>query len=396
MSLDIIKNLQEKVENLETRVSKESEERRNKVIVEKQDTPETLKELQTRGANAYLFQRITGKELSDKVIATRAINPTDLPNWLAEQFKNDLVERMTLLANVEGLFPKLTIPENVETLSIPKKKGALRAYLIAPSQDAINSAIASDKVSFKAKALMTLTATADQTNDEVILATMEILKNDIAESLVDAMENAIINGDTTAGDGNINGSTIGNDNNDQLKVFKGIRKITEERDASGLSSKLDFGGTINLEKLVSMRALMGKESVKTSDLVYVVSPITYHKLLRPSVLPEMLTVDKYGAKATVITGEVAKIEGIPVLVSEFVPTNLDATGKYADDGDKTVILLINKKMFSVASRGAAVFEADRNIVNRTNILTGFRDVDFQSLTEGLGVVSSVIGYNIDA
>ena len=76
MSLDIIKNLQAKVEELETRVSKESEDRRNKVIVEKQDTPETLKELQTRGANAYLFQRITGKELSDKVISTRAINPT--------------------------------------------------------------------------------------------------------------------------------------------------------------------------------------------------------------------------------------------------------------------------------------------------------------------------------
>ena len=394
MPLNTIKNLQKDVEELKARITSNQEERA-KVIV-REESPESLRELRTRGANAYLFNKITGRDLKDDVIATRAIKPTDLPNWLAEQFKNDLIERIRLRANVEALFTELTIPENVETISIPKKKGALKAYLIAPSQDAINSAIASDKVTFKAKALMTLTTTADQANDEVILALMEILKDDIAESLVDAMENAIINGDTTAGSDNINGETIGNDNNHQLKIFKGIRRITEERDVSGIASKLDFGGSINLEKLVAMRGLMGKESVKTEDLAYIVSPSTYHKLLLPSVLPEILTIDKYGAKATVITGEVAKIEGIPVLVSEFIPTNLDANGKYDDNGDKTVILLVNKKMFATASRGIAVYETDRNIASRTNILTGFRDADFQSLTEGLGIVSSVVGYNIDA
>lgn len=392
MSLSIIKDLQKTVTDLETRVAAQAEERARVDMAT--TTPESVKDLQTRGANSYLFSKMTGRELNDEVV-TRAINPTDLPNWLAEQFKNDLIERMKLLANVEAMFTELTIPTNVEVISIPKKKGALRAYLIAPSQDAINSAIASDKVSFKAKALMTMTTTSDQANDEVILALMEILKDDIAESLVDAMENAIINGDTDAGTANINGETVGNDNNEQLKVFKGIRKITEERHVAGLISKLDFAGSINLEKLVAMRGLMGKESVKTNDLVYVIAPATYHNLLRPSTLPEMLTLDKYGAKATVITGEVAKIEGIPVVVSEFVPTNLDVNGLYDVAGDKTVILLINKKMFATASRGASVYEADRNIVNRTNILTGFRDVDFNELTGGLGVVSSVIGYNID-
>jgi len=393
MSLNIIKDLQKEVAELRTLTTTATEERARALV--NTDTPEARKDLQVRGANAYLFNKLTGREYTDEVV-TRAINPTDLPSWLAEQFKNDLIERMKLLANVEAMFTEITIPTNVETISIPKKKGALKAYLIGPSQDAINSAIASDKISFKAKALMTMTVTSDQANDEVILALMEILKDDIAESLVDALENALINGDTDAGAANINGATIGDDSNDQLKVFKGLRKITEERDAGGLVSKLDFAGSINLEKLVAMRGLMGRESVKVTDLTYIISPATYHKLLLPSTLPEMLTIDKYGAKATVITGEVAKIEGIPVVVSQFVPTNLDATGKYADDGDKTVILLINKKMFATASRGVAVYEADRNIVNRTNILTGFRDVDFNELTGGLGVVSSVIGYNIDA
>ena len=395
MSLDIIKDLQKEVAELRTLATANTDERA-RVSIETIETRETRKDLQTRGANAYLFGKLTDREYTDSVITTRAINPTDLPNWLAEQFKNDLIERMTLIANVEAMFTDIAIPKNTELISIPKKKGALEAYLIAPSQDAINSAISSDKVTFKAKALMTMTTSADQTNDEVILALMEILKDDIAESLVDAMENGIINGDTDAGAGNINGATIGDNNNNQLKVFKGIRKITEERHDGGLISKLDFAGTINLEKLVAMRGLMGKESVKVGELVYIVSPATYHKLLLPSTLPEMLTIDKYGAKATVITGEVANIEGIPLVVSEFVPTNLDAVGNYDEAGDKTIILLVNKKMFATASRGVAIYESDRNIINRTNILTGFRDVDFNELTSGLGIVSSVVGYNIDA
>lgn len=356
------------------------------------ETKEDLKDLQTRGANAYVFEKITGRKLKDKVLAKRAINPEDLPNWLAEQFKNDLISRMTLLANVEGMFQEYTIPANVASLSIPKKKGALTAYRIAPSQDAINSVLQSEKVTFQTEALMTLTATADQTNDETVTATLEILKQSIAESLVDGFENVIINGDTTSGDSNINGSDVGADGTAQERIFDGLRKITSDRDDAGTDSKLDFGGDLTFANFMAMKKLMWKESVRTKDLVYIVSPSTFHNLV--TSMPEMLTVDKYGAAATIVTGEVAKIGAIPVVVSEFVPENLDDSGVYDDSGTKTIVILVNKSMFATATRGGASYETSREITNRTNIFTGYRDVDFKELTGGLDIVSSVIGVNV--
>jgi HK97 family phage major capsid protein len=386
MPFNKLKDLELKLEGA---LAKLEEAPKAKVVPE---AKEDKAELQRRGANAYIFKRITGRDLKDEVIATRAINPQDLPNWLAEQFKNDLIERMTLLANVEGMFQEYTIPSNVNSLSIPKKKGALKAYRIAPSQDAINSALQSEKVTFATEALMTFTSISDQATDETVTATIEILKQSIAVSLVDGLENVLINGDTAADATNINGAAVGADATDQTRLFDGLRKITEVRDAAGFPSKLDFAGVLSFVNFMGMKKLMGKDSVRAKDLVFIVSPSTFHNLV--TSIPEMITVDKYGAAATIVTGEVAKIGAIPVVVSEYVPENLDATGKFDAAGDKTIVLLVNKTMFAMATRGGATYETDRVITNRTDLFTGHRDVDFKELTGGLGVVSSVVGYNV--
>ena len=396
MSIQTIKQLQETVGELTAKVEELST--KPKTVVTSEPVKSDDKVVATRAASYYLAKQVSGKEdikgFDDVkgIIATRAINPADLPNWLAEQFTNDLVERMTLLANVEKLFKHYTIPANAESLSVAQKKDKIRAYLIAPSTDAINSAIQSAKVTFQAKRLVALTTSSDQASDETIVALVDILKQDIAEALVYAMENAIINGDTSTGDDNINGSTIGNDINDQTKVFNGLRKITELRNAT-TTSKVDFGGNVTYANFLAMRKLMGKEGINQSDLVYIVSPSTYHNMLQPGAFPEMLTVEKFGPNATIVKGHIGYINMIPVIVTELIPETLDANGKEAGD-TKTVALLVNTTYFATASRGNAGYEKDRNIVSAVNLFTGYRDVDFKELSGGLDIVSSVVGHNI--
>jgi len=50
------------------------------------------------------------------------------------------------------------------------------------------------------------------------------------------------------------------------------------------------------------------------------------------------TVDKYGQFATVLNGELGKIDGIPVIVSEKIRENLNASGVY--DGTTTTKTLL--------------------------------------------------------
>lgn len=386
MSLDMVKKLQEQLDAMNVKMEAGLAERKTKT-----DTAVTVvevsKEIRGKAANLHLLSVITGRSVADvagfddvRLVAERAMIPrlpsdvsgtTELPEWLGEQFAADIIERVMVLANVEAIFPKYTMPANTEVFSIPQKTDNTKAYLIAPAADAIESALTSGKVSFQTKRLMTFAMVSDQASDETVVALIELVKADIAESLVKAMENALINGDTDATGSNINGAAVGALATDQTKLFDGLRKLST-------GNTVTFGSTPTYAKMVQMRKQMGNYGVNLADLIYIIAPSTYYNL---TLLPELLTMDKYGAEATVFKGEVGKIGGVPVIVSEYVGENLTAAG-IVDDGTPgitTAILLVNKRFFAVADRGTVGFEQDRNIRSTTDMFVGYRDINFQKL-----------------
>ena len=105
-------------------------------------------------------------------------------------------------------------------------------------------------------------------------------------------------------------------------------------------------------------------------------------------------MDKYGAEATVFKGEVGKIGGVPVIVSEYVGEDVTDAGIVDDitPGVLTSILLVNKRFFAVADRGTVGFEQDRNIRSTTDMFVGYRDINFQKLYTTDDV--SVTGLNV--
>lgn len=393
----MVQKLTDKIEAMQAEMDAGFAARKTKV-----DAPvsaEVKKEIRGRAANLHLLSVITGKNVADlkgfedvKEIAERAMIPrlpgvagaSDLPSWLGEQFASDILERVMVLANVEAIFPRYTMPVNTEVFSIPQKTDNTKAYLIAPAAEAIESALTSGKVSFQTKRLMTFAMVSDQASDETVVALIELVKADIAESLVKAMENALINGDTVATASNINGAAVGALATDQTKLFDGLRKLSA-------GNTVTFGGLPTYANMVKMRKQMGNYGVNLSDLMYIVSPSTYYNL---TLLPELLTMDKYGSEATVFRGEIGKIGGVPVIVSEYMGENLKATGVVDDaiPGTATAILLVNKRFFAVADRGTVGFEQDRNIRSTTDMFVGYRDVNFQKLyTTNL---VSVVGLNV--
>jgi hypothetical protein len=70
-------------------------------------------------------------------------------------------------------------------------------------------------------------------------------------------------------------------------------------------------------------------SLRPKDCAYIVDGSTYAKLLGDTSLA---TVDKFGPHATVLTGEIAKVDGVPVLVSAEMPLT-QADGKADTTGN---------------------------------------------------------------
>ena len=69
------------------------------------------------------------------------------------------------------------------------------------------------------------------------------------------------------------------------------------------------------------------------DLVLILNPVSANQLLQSD---ELLTLDKYGSNATILTGEVGSLFGVKILEYSFVPSagiTVSASGTSAQNGD---------------------------------------------------------------
>jgi hypothetical protein len=79
-------------------------------------------------------------------------------------------------------------------------------------------------------------------------------------------------------------------------------------------------------------------------------------------LDDVRTIEQYGGQATVLSGELAKYEGMPVIVSEYCREDLAATGKNTLAGPNTFgsVILVNRKRWFVGLRRAIQVKVENN------------------------------------
>jgi HK97 family phage major capsid protein len=364
----------------ELKTSEESRKREFDLMATPSD--DFVKHLKEDASKLHLKSVLTGrspesfKEYKDIAArAEKAIKPTDLSNWLAEEFSGSVMEELELALRVESLFPAIRMPDNRESFSIPSRDTNAEAFLIAPAQDAIESAVTSGKVTFSTSRIKSFITIADQADDETVAAVTNIVRQELVRSLSRASEQAIINGDTALAVGSPN---------DVRSAFDGLRKYANTNAVD------NGGGGITAAKILEARAKMGVYGVNLMDLVLLVNVKVGYQLLG---LPEVITVDKYGPNATIHTGEIGSIYGLPIIVSEYVPDNLDAAGNIdeATPGTLTQALLVNTSYYASVSRNQVALEQDRNIVNSTNLYVAWRDYTFGKLTNANIAATSAVG-----
>jgi hypothetical protein len=246
------------------------------------------------------------------------------------------------------------------------------AYLIAPGQDAIESALGDDtKVSFSTKRFKALIGLTDQANQEVVFAVAEVARKRLAQSLATATEKAIIRGDTGISDAN-----------DVRKAFDGLIKYA--KDAGNVVDA--GGGAVTAQLIHSARRKLGVYGTDVMDLAILAPVSVGYQMV---ALPEVMTLDKFGPQATIKTGSLAKIWGVDIIPTEHIPENLQADLTDDEQGDKTALLIVNTKYFMLADRGRVKFEKDRNVVSSTDIHVGYRDVDFKKIAINFTPVAAI-------
>ena len=295
--------------------------------------------------------------------ATSTTGQTFLPTETADEIIQLVYERNFM----RSLFPSM--PMSRRMMKVPKLSGSVNFGMM-------NLAVQSPVTGTGATTTGVAVPESSQTSSEITLelktmmanvpignyliaygveGLLSVLRDDIASRLAFNEQSLFLNGDTETGTSyadNVNGiynaSTnpggVAADSNSYLFMFDGLRKIalgatgaaTVDNSASGA------GVAFTLANLRSAINNLGVYADNREDLALIVPRNLEVQLLG---MTELQTVDKYGAGATILSGELGRIYGIRVYATGVLASNLNITGKFATGGSTvqncTMALLLN-------------------------------------------------------
>jgi len=303
--------------------------------------------------------------------------------WIPTGFSSQVLLSIELQLRVPALFQSIPMPTSPYTL--PVQSGNATGYFIPESTADESTKIkastpGTSNATFTARKLAGRVLFSEEINEDSIVAIRDFTGNELSRAIARAHETSIINGDREGADGsaadhqdNATSTDLFTADQDARLAYDGLRYFALNQ--TDTSTK-DFSNAAPTDALMSnVRVLGGKYSVIPSDNVWISSVTSY--LLSMASLTNIVTLDKYGPKATVLSGEIMKYQGIPWVVSEYLYSNLNASGVYdGDDTDRSMLLLVNRPSFYVGTRGGVTLNSEMDIETDQIKLVAKRRVDF--------------------
>jgi len=247
------------------------------------------------------------------------------------------------------------------------------------------SNIGTGKVTLTAVKLTCRVPASEEFNEDSIIPVIDWFKAMIAVSAVEAMSQAILDGDTTSShqDSDVTAST------DIRKAWKGLRVLALA--IAGLKVDLSTFSTANVR---SLRKAMGKYGVNPSQLAWIAGPSVFNQLRG---VTEATLVANFGAAATIVNGNLVAFDGIQVITSGQVREDLNASGVY--DGStktKTYLQLVNKTRFIIGTKREMAMKVKEDLDDQVYVASSMRKAFSPVQTPSATVKSTAIGYNITA
>jgi len=200
----------------------------------------------------------------------------------------------------------------------------------------------------------------ESAEDSIIDAVPE-MRRAMSEALMNGEADAVINGDTTAthqdtiaswdGDGLWASGALGGAD-DHRRIWIGLRKRAL---AIGADAKKDMSAVMTADGFLDLKGLLASAHSRVGGgMVYLVSPRAHDLMLK---FTELLTLDKVGPRATILSGQVAALWGHPVVSTPMLSREMNASGVY--DGStktKTGVLAVDVSRFKFYDRrGTSVY-----------------------------------------
>jgi HK97 family phage major capsid protein len=326
-----------------------------------------------------LYKNLTGKAITTSGASGTALFPT--------QFSRTLLNDINVELRVANLFELIEMDQSPFVLPFWEDMD-LAKYYTENAQHTETESVVDTDITLTARRISKVIGVTDEARLGAIINMMENVRRKVALAHAQAIEQSIINGQYS---GTLDS---GIDSNDVRKAYDGIR-YAQVGNKTASDPWID-GSLLTESKFTDVRKAMGVYGVPNAgadNLAWIVSPSVYNQMLD---FDEVQTVDKYGLMATIVTGELARFKGIPVIVSQYVAENLNASGVYSgSDEGKTIAILVHRSGFLRGRHGTITVEEEREAkYGRTDVVVAQR----AAFTKAFPSASDIVGqiYNIPA
>lgn len=286
--------------------------------------------------------------------------------WIPTIVADSYIDEFNLERKVSGLFLEVKMPSN------PYKWPVLSAGAIARRTGVATATgkqtFNTDKtIQFDAEKLASRYELPEELNEDSAPDVIKAIRQELMEGQEKALEIAILEGDTQ---GDLHHfSQLPDVANGTL--ISAIAAETPETAFAGIRSRLvaatlalssvDAGGNaISETELSGARGKMGKFGVDPSQCVILTGSKVYNQMIQ---LDDVRTIEQYGGQATVLSGELAKYEGMPVIVSEYMREDLGAAGvntSVVGNNTKGSVFIVNRKRWFLGLRRAIQIKVENN------------------------------------
>jgi HK97 family phage major capsid protein len=288
--------------------------------------------------------------------AMNTANAAEGAEFIPRELSPNLIDRVELTQKVIALFPAIPMPTNpfdIPGRPVARKKLAKGDEQVADTGQtgAKKVQIASRKIVLAAKKFWGEALVSKEAEEDAIIAMLGFIQSELVRYMGYDLEDAGINGDTAAAQDTQGGFYAADD---PLRNWDGLRKLCPA------GSKTDGANAKTaVAHLRANRKKMGVYGVDPTQLAHILSINSYIDLLDDTAV---LTLEKYGANATILTGELGRVDNVPLIVSEAVHANLNAVGVV--DGvttNRTQALTVYRNGFATGQRRGLTVEVLREL-----------------------------------
>jgi HK97 family phage major capsid protein len=305
----------------------------------------------------------------------------------------DLLRDIYLATNVMSALPAINMPSGKMKLSQITND----AVFYKPSAEA-TAVTATDLTTaerdFIAYTLKAQVDVSDELDEDSLVALLPQLRKILLLNCAQAIDEAILNADASTGTQNINyyaasgGSNISTASR-FLLGFDGLIHLA----LNEASSMVVDVGTLDADDFVALLAKMEKYGTNPKSVLFIMDLWTYLKAIQ---ITSVSTYDKMGAKATISTGELAQVWGIPIIVSEQIAKS-NATGQVdqtSGNNTKGRIVAVNREMWRVGLARPILVRTERSeSKTMTSLVASFR-LALSCFGDRSSVKHTALGYDV--